>query len=544
MAGLGERIEIRTGIEVTTVRAGVADRPAVGTGKHTFEADLIVAADGGRQRDPARLAPEVGRSLGRLHGLAGGDPVVPGAEAARRRAAGGRDARRRASGSCTPRSASGARPAARPGAASTGRRPRPARRGRSRPQTQLDPAAALVRRLAGAGRRPARRDRARTTSSSRPGEELRPAAARGSASRSAAAGSCCSATPPTSPRPTLTQGACLALEDAATLRALLRRVPGGPWRPRWTSTRRPGGPGWPGWPGPPAGSAWCCRRRAGSAVRARDAALGRSRPAARPRRRRPPPGPHPPVEGRPIVDLAITRPSGAPRRCRRCRCGGSRSGVHPGDVLVARRGRPGLRRRWPAGPGGADRRAHTRDGGADGSVATPTISAAPAADWNAGGHDAVARTRRPRAAGCRSAVRRAHVRQRGSGSTRLGGRVALGRAGRPRRQSPGAPKPIPATAAAAAHSSAKSAGPTRSRMVGRAAALQPARSGSRRRRGRAPSAAPAAPAGRRSARAAAARAWSRRPTRSPPARPVPAAAPARPRRRRRTTVPAPSRGRA
>jgi 2-polyprenyl-6-methoxyphenol hydroxylase-like FAD-dependent oxidoreductase len=58
MAGLGERIEIRTGIEVTRVRAGVADRPAVGTVKHMFEADLIVAADGSRSLIRRRLAAE------------------------------------------------------------------------------------------------------------------------------------------------------------------------------------------------------------------------------------------------------------------------------------------------------------------------------------------------------------------------------------------------------------------------------------------------------------------------------------------------------
>jgi 2-polyprenyl-6-methoxyphenol hydroxylase-like FAD-dependent oxidoreductase len=58
MAGLGERIEIRTGMEVTTVRAAGANRPGVGTGKHTFEADLIVAADGARSVIRRRLAPE------------------------------------------------------------------------------------------------------------------------------------------------------------------------------------------------------------------------------------------------------------------------------------------------------------------------------------------------------------------------------------------------------------------------------------------------------------------------------------------------------
>ncbi len=56
MAGLGERIEIRTGVEVTRIRAGSADRPAVGTVKHMFEADLVVAADGSRSVIRRRLA--------------------------------------------------------------------------------------------------------------------------------------------------------------------------------------------------------------------------------------------------------------------------------------------------------------------------------------------------------------------------------------------------------------------------------------------------------------------------------------------------------
>lgn len=57
MAGLGQ-IEIRTGVDVATVRAGGAERPAVGTGKYTFEADLIVAADGSRSVIRRRLAPQ------------------------------------------------------------------------------------------------------------------------------------------------------------------------------------------------------------------------------------------------------------------------------------------------------------------------------------------------------------------------------------------------------------------------------------------------------------------------------------------------------
>jgi 2-polyprenyl-6-methoxyphenol hydroxylase-like FAD-dependent oxidoreductase len=58
MAGLGENLEIRTGTEVITARVGAAERPAVGTGKHTFEADLIVAADGSRSVIRRRLAAQ------------------------------------------------------------------------------------------------------------------------------------------------------------------------------------------------------------------------------------------------------------------------------------------------------------------------------------------------------------------------------------------------------------------------------------------------------------------------------------------------------
>jgi len=58
MAGLGDKIEIRTATTITTVRTGEAERPAVGTAKHTFEADLIVAADGARSAIRRRLAPQ------------------------------------------------------------------------------------------------------------------------------------------------------------------------------------------------------------------------------------------------------------------------------------------------------------------------------------------------------------------------------------------------------------------------------------------------------------------------------------------------------
>jgi len=43
-AGLGDRVEIRTGVTVQRPAAG--DRPAVTDGRHTWSADLVVAADG------------------------------------------------------------------------------------------------------------------------------------------------------------------------------------------------------------------------------------------------------------------------------------------------------------------------------------------------------------------------------------------------------------------------------------------------------------------------------------------------------------------
>ena len=57
MAGLGDRVEIRTGVEVP--RSAPARRAAGGRhGRHTFEADLVVAADGIDSLIRRRLAPE------------------------------------------------------------------------------------------------------------------------------------------------------------------------------------------------------------------------------------------------------------------------------------------------------------------------------------------------------------------------------------------------------------------------------------------------------------------------------------------------------
>jgi 2-polyprenyl-6-methoxyphenol hydroxylase-like FAD-dependent oxidoreductase len=58
VAGLGDRAELRTGVAVRTVRAAAGDRPAVSDGRSTFEADLVVAADGIDSGVRRRLAPE------------------------------------------------------------------------------------------------------------------------------------------------------------------------------------------------------------------------------------------------------------------------------------------------------------------------------------------------------------------------------------------------------------------------------------------------------------------------------------------------------
>ncbi|PZF89477.1 FAD-dependent oxidoreductase [Micromonospora endophytica] len=58
IAGLGERVELRTGVTVRTVRVTPGERPAVGDGRQTFEADLVVAADGADSVIRRQLAPE------------------------------------------------------------------------------------------------------------------------------------------------------------------------------------------------------------------------------------------------------------------------------------------------------------------------------------------------------------------------------------------------------------------------------------------------------------------------------------------------------
>jgi 2-polyprenyl-6-methoxyphenol hydroxylase-like FAD-dependent oxidoreductase len=60
IAGLGDRVELRTGVTVRTVRAVAGERPAVGDGRQTIEADLVIGADGTDSEIRRQLAPESG----------------------------------------------------------------------------------------------------------------------------------------------------------------------------------------------------------------------------------------------------------------------------------------------------------------------------------------------------------------------------------------------------------------------------------------------------------------------------------------------------
>jgi 2-polyprenyl-6-methoxyphenol hydroxylase-like FAD-dependent oxidoreductase len=224
MAGLGERIEIRTRTHVTTVRTGMADRPAVGTGKHTFEADLIVAADGARSIIRRRLAPQ---SAVASAGYTAWRAVIPWFRAPKLPetvAAAGEmlgTGQRFLHATLGDRGNAGGSArggvywaATAPGAL----RPEP-------PSTQL----ALLRRWFADWQAPVG-DLLEATEPGdllqQPGEELRPLPRRfgypvGSGGIILLGDAAHAATP------TLTQGACLALEDAATLRALIQ-VPAQP----------------------------------------------------------------------------------------------------------------------------------------------------------------------------------------------------------------------------------------------------------------------------------------------------------------------------
>ncbi|MEV7627385.1 NAD(P)/FAD-dependent oxidoreductase [Actinoplanes sp. NPDC089786] len=74
VAGLGGDVEIRTGVAISVVRCGPGRRPAVGDGRTEYEADLIVAADGIDSAVRRALAPEAA-AVG--SGFAAWQAVIP-----------------------------------------------------------------------------------------------------------------------------------------------------------------------------------------------------------------------------------------------------------------------------------------------------------------------------------------------------------------------------------------------------------------------------------------------------------------------------------
>jgi len=54
MAALGERVVVRTGVDIRSARPG---RPTLTDGRHTYEADLVIGADGANSVIRKRLAP-------------------------------------------------------------------------------------------------------------------------------------------------------------------------------------------------------------------------------------------------------------------------------------------------------------------------------------------------------------------------------------------------------------------------------------------------------------------------------------------------------
>jgi 2-polyprenyl-6-methoxyphenol hydroxylase-like FAD-dependent oxidoreductase len=56
IAGLGEQVDIRTGVDIRSARP-VHERPGVSDGRATYEADLVVVADGAQSALRKRLAP-------------------------------------------------------------------------------------------------------------------------------------------------------------------------------------------------------------------------------------------------------------------------------------------------------------------------------------------------------------------------------------------------------------------------------------------------------------------------------------------------------
>jgi 2-polyprenyl-6-methoxyphenol hydroxylase-like FAD-dependent oxidoreductase len=73
VAGLGEKIDVRTGIEVRSARP-VGDKPAVSDGRATWAADIVVAADGIDSVIRRRLAPATTAVSG---GFAAWRAVIP-----------------------------------------------------------------------------------------------------------------------------------------------------------------------------------------------------------------------------------------------------------------------------------------------------------------------------------------------------------------------------------------------------------------------------------------------------------------------------------
>ncbi len=73
VAGLGDKIDIRTGIEVRTARPA-GDRPSVTDGRATWEADVVIAADGLHSVVRGRLAPA---TTVRSGGFAAWRAVIP-----------------------------------------------------------------------------------------------------------------------------------------------------------------------------------------------------------------------------------------------------------------------------------------------------------------------------------------------------------------------------------------------------------------------------------------------------------------------------------
>ncbi|GIH05007.1 monooxygenase [Rhizocola hellebori] len=75
IAGLGQRIDIQTGIHIKTVHNRPGERPAVGDSRgNSWDADLIVAADGADSFIRSRLAPQ---SIAVSSGYAAWRAVIP-----------------------------------------------------------------------------------------------------------------------------------------------------------------------------------------------------------------------------------------------------------------------------------------------------------------------------------------------------------------------------------------------------------------------------------------------------------------------------------